>query len=276
MTERAREIIRKRERNEMRLAGKSAIVTGAGQGIGAGIATVFAREGASLLIADIDDDAARKTATKIRDGGGNAQPIGTDVTKVADLQAMADAAMQHFGRIDILCCNVGIYPESPIEDMPADLWDKVMAVNLRSAFLSLKACLPQMKRQSWGRVVITSSITGNRTAMPDLSHYAASKGGLNGFIRAAAFEVARHNITVNGVEPGIIDTEGLRAAGPELIAQAREILPLGIIGEADDVGHAMAFLASEEAKFITGQTIVVDGGQTLSEFQSLVPKPIAG
>lgn len=260
----------------MRLSGKTAIVTGGGQGIGAGIAEVFAREGAALLIADINEDAARNTAAKIRDQGGTAHYIRTDVTEWTDLEAMADAAVRQLGGIDILCCNVGIYPESPLEDMPAELWDKVMAVNLRSAFLSLKACLPQMKQQRWGRVVITSSITGNRTAMPDLSHYAASKGGLNGFIRAAAFEVARHNITVNGVEPGIIDTEGLRAAGPALIAQVREILPLGIIGEAHDVGHAMAFLASEEARFITGQTIVVDGGQTLSEFQSLVPKPVAG
>jgi len=259
----------------MRLKGKTAIITGAGQGIGAGIAQVFSQEGARVLVADINGEAAERVAGKLRDQGGEAAHIATDATQWDDVQAMARAAIDTFGRIDILCCNVGIYPESPLEDMPEALWDKVMAVNLKSAFLSLKACLPNMKQQRSGRVVITSSITGNRTAMPDLSHYAASKGGLNGFIRAAAFEVARHNITVNGVEPGIIDTEGLRAAGPELIRQVRKILPLGEIGEADDVGHAMAFLASDEAKFITGQTIVVDGGQTLSEFQSMVPQPAA-
>jgi len=263
-----------------RLKNKIAIITGAGSvgpGWGNGRATAvhFAREGAEVFAVDLNTAAADDTRRLIEDEGRSCTTHTCDVTDGKAVAAMISSCVKKFGRIDILCCNVGIYPESPLEDMPEALWDKVMAVNLKSAFLSLKACLPNMKQQRYGRVVITSSITGNRTAMPDLSHYAASKGGLNGFIRAAAFEVARHNITVNGVEPGIIDTEGLRAAGPELIRQVRKILPLGEIGEADDVGHAMAFLASDEAKFITGQTIVVDGGQTLSEFQSMVPQPAA-
>jgi 3-oxoacyl-[acyl-carrier protein] reductase len=124
-------------------------------------------------------------------------------------------------------------------------------------------------------VVITSSITGNRTAMPNMSHYAASKGAVNGFIRGAAFELARYNIMVNGVEPGMIDTEGLRTTmEPGLIAELARIMPIGRFGTVEDVAYAMAFLASDEAQFITGQTIVVDGGQTLAEVQSMVEPPV--
>lgn len=255
------------------LDGKVAIITGAGQGIGSGIAAVFVKEGAKVVIADIDPNAARATAQAIVDAGGEAIAQRTDVTSWVEVQAMAAAALDRFGRIDVLCSNAGIYPESTIEDMTPEQWDKVMAVNLKGAFLTLKACLPQMKRQHGGRVLITSSITGNRTAMPALAHYAASKGGVNGFIRAAAFEVAKHNITVNGIEPGMVDTAALRAMGTDMVAGATKIVPLGRIGRVEDVANAMVFLASDRAAYITGQTIVVDGGLTLSEMQSMVEPP---
>lgn len=252
--------------------GKIAIITGAGQGIGKGIAEVFAKSGASVLIADIDVAAARETARAIIASGGEAIAQQTDVTSWDSAQAMAAAAMSGFGRIDVLCSNAGIYPECRLEDMTPAQWDHVLAVNLKGAFLTLKACLPQMKSQGRGRVIITSSITGNRTAMPALAHYAASKAGVNGFIRAAAFEVAKYDITVNGVEPGMVDTAALRTMGADVAKQARKIVPLGRLASVEDIAHAMAFLASDEAAYITGQTIVVDGGLTLSEMQSMVER----
>lgn len=253
--------------------GKVAIITGAGRGIGKGIAEVFAREGAKVLIADIDEAAARATARAIIAAGGAAAAQKTDVTSSDDARAMAAAAVDRFGRLDVLCSNAGIYPECALEDMTPELWDRVLSINLKGAFLTLKACLPHMKRQRSGRVLITSSITGNRTAMPALAHYAASKGGVNGFIKAAAFEVAKHNITVNGVEPGMVDTEALRSMGADVVAAASRIVPLGRVGRVEDIAHVMVFLASEEAGYITGQTIVVDGGMTLSEIQSMVEPP---
>ncbi|MGD9537051.1 MAG: SDR family NAD(P)-dependent oxidoreductase [Alphaproteobacteria bacterium] len=257
------------------VGGKVAIVTGAGRGIGEAIARVFAREGAKLLVADLDGAAAEASAARIAAAGGEAAPVAADVTDWGSVQAMAEAAVRRYGRIDVLCSNAGIYPESSIEAMSLEQWNKVQVINVNGAFLTVKACLPQMKKQGGGRVVITSSITGNRTAMPNMSHYATSKGAVNGFIRGAAFELAKYNITVNGVEPGMIDTEGLRAAmGPALIAELVKIMPIGRFGSVEDVAYAMAFLASDEAQFITGQTIVVDGGQTLAEVQSMVEPPV--
>jgi 3-oxoacyl-[acyl-carrier protein] reductase len=256
------------------IAGKVAIVTGAGRGIGRAIAEVFAAEGARVLIADLDGAAARLAAEHLRARGREAASCAADVTRSDDVQRMAETAVQQFGRIDVLCANAGIYPENRLEEMTPEQWDAVLAVNLKGPFLSLRACLPQMKRQRSGRVVVTSSITGNRTVMPNMAHYAASKAGLNGLVRAAAYEVARYGITVNGVEPGMIDTEGLRTMGPEMYAQIARIVPLGMIGSVTDVANTMAFLASEEARYITGQTIVVDGGMTLSELQSMVA-PVA-
>ena len=257
----------------MSISFKVAIVTGAAKGIGRGIAEHFAKAGAKVVIADIDEAAASAAAEAIRASGGEAIAQHADVTSWDSTQAMAEATIARFGRIDVLCSNAGIYPEHRLEDMTPEQWDRVLGINLKGAFLTLKACLPQMKSQRSGRVIITSSITGNRTAMPALAHYAASKGGVNGFIRAAAFEVAKHNITVNGVEPGMIDTEALRAMGASMIAEVGRVVPLGRIGRIEDVAQTMAFLASDAAGYITGQTIVVDGGMTLSELQSLVERP---
>jgi 3-oxoacyl-[acyl-carrier protein] reductase len=142
----------------------------------------------------------------------------------------------------------------------------MLDVNLRGVFLSVKACLPQMLAQRYGRIVVTSSTTGNRTAIIGLSHYAAAKGGINGFIRNTALELADRGITVNGVEPGNILTEGMiEVAGEEYARENEAVIPMGHLGEPEDIGHAMAFLVSDGAKFITGQTIVVDGGQILAE-----------
>jgi 3-oxoacyl-[acyl-carrier protein] reductase len=250
-----------------RLKEKVAIVTGAGKGIGRGIALVFASEGAKVLVADKDGEWGIKTVNMIKQEGREASFIKVDISKKEDVEKMAQTALERYSRIDILCNNVGIYTNmARIEHMTEEDWDKILTVNLKGTFLAVKACLPQMLRQKYGRILITSSTTGNRTAIIGLSHYAASKAGINGFIRNVALELAEYNITVNGVEPGNILTEGMmEVVGEEYVKANEAVIPMGRLGEPEDIGHAMAFLASDEAKYITGQTIVVDGGQILPE-----------
>lgn len=249
-----------------RLKGRSAIVIGAAQGIGAGIARLFAAEGARLVLADISDEKGRKLAEALRAKGAEALFVAADVSLPADTERLAEAAMAAYGRIDVLVQNAAIYPYMLIEDTsPAD-WDRVLAVNLKGTFLATKACVAHMKRQRYGRIVFTSSITGPRVSMPGHGHYAASKAGINGFIRTAALEFAPYEITVNGVEPGNIATEGVRAhREPSFIRAMERSVPLGRLGTPEDVAYATLFLASDEAAYITGTTIVVDGGQILSE-----------
>ena len=250
-----------------RLNGKISIVTGAGKGIGGGIARVFASAGAKVLVVDVAEEWGMKTVNRIKEAGGEASFVRADVSRETDMEIMAQTAIQRYGRIDILCHNAGIYTNmARIEEMTVADWDKILSVNLRGTFLSVKSCLPQMLKQRYGRILITSSTTGNRTAIIGLSHYAASKAGINGFIRNVALELAEHNITVNGVEPGNILTEGMmEVVGEEYVKANEAVIPMGRLGEPEDIGHAMAFLASDEAKYITGQTLVVDGGQILPE-----------
>jgi len=249
-----------------RLSGKVAIVTGAGRGIGNGIARALAREGAKVLVVDIDEKTAKDAVETITKAGGTASSMRADLSKKTDADSVASAAVERYGRIDILCQNVGIYPRVAFEKMTEADWDRVMSVNLKSAFFILKSCLPTMEKQRYGKVVITSSITGPRTAIPGLAHYAASKGGLNGLLKAVALEEGKYNITVNGVEPGTILTEGVRdlyAGGAT--EQPVDRIPLGRLGTADDIAGAALFLASDDSRYVTGQNVIVDGGQTIVE-----------
>jgi 3-oxoacyl-[acyl-carrier protein] reductase len=249
-----------------RLKGQASIVTGAGKGIGRAIAQVFAAEGARVLVADVDEESARATAADLERADAEAVAVRVDISRGADAAAMARAGVERFGRIDVLCQNAGIYPEVRIADMTEADWDRVHAINLKGTFLTVKACLPQMIRQGYGRIVITSSITGPRTGNPGLAHYAATKAGINGFIRTAAIEFASHGITINAVEPGNIMAPGMEdQLGADYIRAQEQSIPMGKLGEPEDIGYAMLFLAGDEAKYITGQTIVVDGGQTLPE-----------
>jgi 3-oxoacyl-[acyl-carrier protein] reductase len=244
-----------------RLKDKSAIVIGAARGIGAGIAEVFAEEGARLVIADALQDEGRATAERL---GGLFHRM--DVSSPADNQALVAAALQRYGRVDILVQNAGIFPMTMIADIDPAEWDQVLAVNLKGVFLAFQACLKPMQAQRYGRCVFTSSITGPRVSVPAHAHYSASKAGIVGFIRAAALEAAPYGITVNGVEPGNIMTEGLRQhRPPEFIRMMEAAVPLGRLGTPREVGQACAFLASDEAAYITGTTIVIDGGQILPE-----------
>jgi len=247
------------------IAGRSVIVTGASRGIGKGIARVFCQNGGRVLVVSRNLGEAEACAQELRDAGGEARGHAADVTRIGDMQTLADTAAAVHGGIDILCANVGIFPQARIEDLSVEDWDHVMATNLKGTFLAIKACLPYLKQSNQGRIVITSSITGPVTGFPGWSHYGATKAGQLGFIRTASLELARHGITVNAVLPGNIATEGLTALGPECERSMVASIPLKRLGTVDDVGYAALFLASKEAAYITGQTIVVDGGQTLPE-----------
>ena len=247
------------------IEGKVALVTGAGRGIGKGIAEVFGRSGAKVLVSNRSEASAIEVAEAIRAAGGEASHIACDVSKEADLKAAIAAAVDRYGRLDILAHNAGIYPISAIENMPEALWDEVLDTNLKGTFFATKAAFEVMKKQGSGRIVITSSITGPRTGIAGLAHYAASKGGINGFIKVAAIEFARHGVTVNAIEPGTIATEGIVALGEEYLKQAAAGLPINRLGALDECGYAALFLASDQSAYITGQTIVVDGGQILPE-----------
>jgi 3-oxoacyl-[acyl-carrier protein] reductase len=243
-----------------------AIITGAARGIGAAIAGRYAAEGARVVVADRDIDGARQTAARLAADGLEALPIQVDVRDGEAVDAAVRVVVEDYGRIDVLTHNVGIYPSAPLEQMSDELWDTVLDTNLKSLFLAVRACVPHMRSQGGGRITVTSSITGPRVALAGLAHYAASKAGVNGFIRSAALELAPFGITVNGVEPGAVRTEGVLAivSEQELAAQG-EIIPLRRVATGDDIAAAHLFLCSEDASYVTGQTIVVDGGQTLPE-----------
>lgn len=244
-----------------RLKGKVAIVHGASRGIGKAIARRFREEGAEVVLTDIDASAGEASAGEL-----GAAFIRADVSLLADAEATVDLALSRFGRLDIVVQNAGIYPWQLIEETSPEDWDRVMATNLRGCFLAARTALPAMKQQRSGRLLFTSSITGPHVTSPGHGHYSASKAGINGFIRAAALEFAGYGITVNGVEPGNILTEAIQIhRSPEFIKGMEDAIPLGRLGSPRDVANAFLFLASEDASYITGTTVVVDGGQLLPE-----------
>ncbi|MFO1059969.1 MAG: SDR family oxidoreductase [Dongiaceae bacterium] len=256
-----------------RFQGKGAIVTGAGRGIGRGIAALLAAEGASVLVADVDEATAASTAAALREAGGRAEPCRVDVSVAAEVRAMAAAALRHFGRIDILCPNAAVFDGGLIETLPEATWDKLIDTNLKGVFLCIQACLPAMKARGYGRIVVTSSITGPRTGIAGQAHYGASKGGINGLIKGAALEFAKLGITINGVEPGHVLTPGAEALyDEEFKAAVKAFIPMGRFAMPEDIARAVLFLASDDSAYMTGQTFAVDGGVTLPEYPTGFPR----
>lgn len=247
------------------LAGQVAIVTGAARGVGFGIATVLRSEGADVLLADLDEAAALAAAALICSEPEHTLGIGVDVAVEADMARMAAAAVSRWGRIDILAANAGIFPKVPLGDIRVADLDAVMATNVRGALLAMQACLPQMIGQRYGRIVFTSSITGSVVGQPGYAHYGATKAAMLGLMRSAALEVADAGITINAVLPGNVRTEGFEGLGAEHSSRMLAAIPLGRFAEPADVGWAVRFLAAREAGYITGQTLIVDGGQVLPE-----------
>jgi 3-oxoacyl-[acyl-carrier protein] reductase len=247
------------------IEGKSVIVTGASKGIGKGIAGVFAKKGAKVLVVARNADAGNQAVEEFKAAGGTAAYFEGDVSSWDSMQAMAQAAVDAHGGIDVLCANAGIFPNVQLTEMSSEDWDQVLDTNLKGTFLSVKACLPHMPKGGGGRIVLTSSITGPITGDPGWTHYGASKSGQLGFMRTAALELAPHKITVNAVMPGNIATEGLDGLGQDYLDKMTASIPLKKLGSVEDIAYAALFFASEEAGFITGQTVVVDGGQVLPE-----------
>jgi NAD(P)-dependent dehydrogenase (short-subunit alcohol dehydrogenase family) len=248
-----------------RLAGKVAIVTGAGSrgpGVGNGkaAAILFAREGARVLCADQIKERAEETAGLVRAEGGEAEPFAADVTRAADCRAMVEAAVRRWGSLDVLHNNVGIESRHGVMETTEEEWDRVMAVDLKSMLLATQAAVPAMERRGGGSIVCISSVAGlrgyGRTA------YAAAKAGVIGFVTSVAVQLGPRGIRVNAIAPGTVWTPMVEDLGPQARERRRRATPLGTEGTAWDIGWGALYLASDEARWVTGQVLVIDAGLT--------------
>jgi 3-oxoacyl-[acyl-carrier protein] reductase len=240
------------------LSGKVAIVTGASRGIGRGIAEVLAARGAHV-VAGARGDHAEGTVAAIRQAGGRAEAAAIDVTEASSIEAMVEAVLARHGRVDVLVNNAGITRDQLMLRLKRQDWDEVIATNLTSAFTCVQAVLKPMIKQRAGRIVSISSVVG-QMGNAGQANYAASKAGLIGFSLALAREVASRNITVNVVAPGMIDTDMTRAVAGKAQSEWEALIPLKRLGTPHDVAAAVCFLASDEAAYITGQVLAVNGG----------------
>ena len=244
----------------MSLVGKVAIVTGAGQGIGRAISLSLAKKGAGLVIADINSETASKVAEVIRDTGGKAIAHKTDVSKVDEIKTLVNRTVQEFGTVDILVNNAGIFHTTPVEDITEEEWDRMMAINLKSVFFLSQQVLPFMKAKKSGRIISMSSLAGRMGGYANGVGYSASKAGIIGLTMALARRVAEFNITVNAVAPGTTESEIIKQISQEKLDAIKESIPLKRLGKPENIAEVVAFLASEEAEFITGAVIDVNGG----------------
>lgn len=247
------------------LAGQVAVVTAGGSGIGAATARRFADEGAAVVIADISGTRAAAVAREIADGGHRIEWLKVDAADPDGAQATIQRALDAYGRLDVMVNNAGLAEVAPLDEITLEGWNRVIAVTLTSAFLGMKYCLPVMRRQGGGVIVNTASISGTAGDY-GLSSYNAAKAGVINLTRSAAIENARHNIRVNCVCPGTIDTRAPVLLGGDRADEIRRVQaeanPIGRMGEAEEIASAVLFLASREASFITGTALVADGGLT--------------
>ncbi|HHY61721.1 MAG: 3-oxoacyl-ACP reductase FabG [Bacillota bacterium] len=246
----------------MRLDGKVAIITGSGRGLGKEAAFLFAEEGAKVVVCDINRQSAEEVALAIVDAGGEAMATMVDVTDSESVQRMVDAAMERFGTIDVLVNNAGITADAQLVKMTEDQWDRVIAVNLKGVYLCTKAVAPIMIAKGSGRIINTSSVVGIYGNFGQ-SNYVATKAGVIGMTKVWAKELGRKGITVNAVAPGFTMTEMMSTVPEKVLTGIRDRTPLGRLGEPRDIAYAYLYLASNEASFVNGATIQVDGGLTL-------------
>jgi NAD(P)-dependent dehydrogenase (short-subunit alcohol dehydrogenase family) len=247
------------------LEGQVAIITGAGSGMGRATASLFAREGASVVVADVDEAGGRETADEIAAVGGDGVFVRTDVSRSHSVKALIDAAMERYGRIDILHNNAGVIMVKFCEDMTEEEWDHVLGVNLKSIFLAVKYAVPHMKPRRRGCIINTAS-TGSFLGQYMTPAYIASKGGVLQFTKTLALDYAQYNIRVNCICPGAVDTPMIRkhfdlSPDPERAAELeRRLVPLKRFLQPDEIAHAALYLASDHARGVTGSALVIDGG----------------
>lgn len=246
----------------MRLKDKVAIITGAGRGIGCATAKIFSREGAKVVVADLDFDTATCVAGEINSGGGDALAFKVDITGKNSAESLVAAVLEKYGQVDILVNNAGWDKVEPFMDSIEETWDKVIAINLRGAINCCRAVLPTMISRQYGKIVSVSSDAG-RVGSSGEAVYSAAKGGILAFSKTLAREMARYSININCVAPGPTDTQlfaEMAAGNPKLAEVMAKKIPLRRLGHPNDIAYAVLFLASEEASFITGQTLSVNGG----------------
>ena len=247
------------------LQGRSAIVTGGSKGIGRGIAETFAAAGVNVLVTARNQADLDATVDALARQPGRVSGLSADVTNPDDCRRAVETAAERHCGLDIVCANAGIFPSGKLEELTPDDIEEVLAVNFKGTVFVIQAALPALTASGRGRVIVTSSITGPITGFPGWSHYGASKAAQLGFVRTAAIELAPKQITINAVLPGNIITEGLIEMGQEYMDRMAASIPAGRLGSVADIGNAALFFATDEAAYITGQTLVVDGGQILPE-----------
>jgi len=246
----------------MRLEGKVAIITGSGRGLGKEAAFLFAEEGAKVVVGDINYESAEEVAAAIGEKGGEAMAVKLDVAAFASIQAMVDKVLERFGSIDVLVNNAGITADAQLVKMNEDQWDRVIAVNLKGVYNCTKAIAPIMIARGSGRIINTSSVVGVYGNFGQ-TNYAATKAGVIGMTKVWARELGRKGITVNAVAPGFTMTEMMSTVPEKILSGIRDKTPLGRLGEPRDIAYAYLYLASDEANFVNGATIQVDGGLVL-------------